>query len=297
MLLLIFLILCKNIGQEIDIKNWVSYLNKNTFLLLCLVILIPVNIGLECAKWHIILHPSIRLSKKELIGSVLVGYSVGFIMPNRLGSFIGRILFLYPDKRYEGSLKSMYNNFAQQLITLAAGTFVIHQLLNYKEMAVLDGYTIFFFILITLTLHLLYFIPSTFIVLLRKLFNTKMKNALDQLNQVHLYKRILIYLLSLIRYGVFTLQFVIALYVFELELSFNEAITGVLLTFLLTSIIPVLFLGKFLVRESVAIFIFSFWTLQDTQVFYASTLIWMANLVLPSLIGGIVLLNKRIKWR
>lgn len=296
-LILIFFLLWNNLRKDLDYNVWLSHLSVHYNLFLLLLFFLIINMGIEVVKWNTILNPDIQLTKKESISSVLVGYTIGFLMPNRVGAFLGRILFLYPEKRYEGSVKSIYNSLSQLLITLLTGFVSVLYISIFTDVPYFDLFSVVLFLPVLVLLHFIYFLPRIPIRFLRKFFSDKLKHALDAIDQVPFDKRLQVYVLSFLRYLVFVVQFLLALYIFEVEISFNEAVVGIMLTFLLTSMVPVFFFGKILIRESVAIFVFSIWKCGEVQIFYATTLIWLVNLVIPSLTGAFILLIHKIKTR
>ena len=77
------------------------------------------------------------------------------------------------------------------------------------------------------------------------------------------------------------------------ELSFVELFVGITLTYLFTTIIPTSVLGEIGIRGSVAMFIFEAFTPQVAIIFQVSLLIWIINIVAPTLIGSVILLNVR----
>tara|TARA_B100000768_G_scaffold61376_1_gene59489 strand:- start:626 stop:850 length:225 start_codon:yes stop_codon:yes gene_type:complete len=60
---------------------------------------------------------------------------------------------------------------------------------------------------------------------------------------------------------------------------------SVMLIFLFVSIIPTIVVAEIGVRGSVAIYVFSLFTFNSIGVFSSTLLLWIINLVIPSLIG------------
>ena len=63
-------------------------------------------------------------------------------------------------------------------------------------------------------------------------------------------------------------------------------------TFLLTTLIPSLFFGKLLVRESAALIVFAWAGLSVPVILAVSFSLWFINLALPASIGYIIWLRK-----
>lgn len=101
--------------------------------------------------------------------------------------------------------------------------------------------------------------------------------------------------ISALRYAVFTVQFALLLAVFARGLSWTDAIASIPATFLVATLIPTVMLTELGVRGSVAVALISPDSSQDHAVFLASTALWLINLGLPALAGGIILLAARIR--
>ena len=84
----------------------VSLLTQNAWLLLALLLL-PINYLLEAVKWRQLLRHAIRPGISSAVGHVLVGQASGFITPNRLGDYAGRVLGFAPEQRLEAAIATL----------------------------------------------------------------------------------------------------------------------------------------------------------------------------------------------
>jgi hypothetical protein len=91
--------------------------------------------------------------------------------------------------------------------------------------------------------------------------------------------------LSLLRYIVFSFQFLLLLYCFDVSLIFYKSLFLIMLSFLIVSIIPTIAIAEIGVRGSVAILLFSYFAVNPISVFSATISLWLINLVVPSIIG------------
>ena len=101
-------------------------------------------------------------------------------------------------------------------------------------------------------------------------------------------------LLSVLRYAVFTVQFLVLLMVFA-DLTITEALFAIPVAFLVSTLIPTVMLTELGVRGSVAVALISPQLAQDRGVFLASTALWLVNIAVPALAGSIILLMARIR--
>lgn len=61
-----------------------------------ILFLMPLNWAIETAKWQLLLSGTVSQSFGDALKSVLAGLNTGFVTPNRIGEFAGRILLLPP---------------------------------------------------------------------------------------------------------------------------------------------------------------------------------------------------------
>jgi hypothetical protein len=61
------------------------------------------------------------------------------------------------------------------------------------------------------------------------------------------------------------------------------------------TLIPSLFFGKLVVRESVAVFVFSYVGIETPLILIVAFLLWLINLAIPAGIGGLIWLNQSKK--
>lgn len=107
--------------------------------------------------------------------------------------------------------------------------------------------------------------------------------------------KILLY--SILRYIIFTSQYVLLILMFKVPVNVGTSFVLVSIVFLITAAIPTVALSELGVRGSVAIFVFGLWFQHQgvaeseytALVVTASALIWLVNIVLPAIIGSFFL--------
>lgn len=100
--------------------------------------------------------------------------------------------------------------------------------------------------------------------------------------------------LSVIRYAAFFAQFAIMLLLFsELNFSFHVA-SGVFLYFLFTTIIPMFSVIEAAVRTAIVLLVFVNALENSTVLVFCALMIWIINIVIPSIIGYFILLNEKL---
>lgn len=275
--------------------------NQWFFTLLSLsILLMPANWLIEAIKWRYLIHENEEISLKTSIRAVLAGLSISSISPNRVGEFFGRLFVLKETKFWQGVFITFIGSLAQTLTTLSVGVlsllyffFSCRSCFNAISIPI-SWISLFLWISIlgialSFTLYFrirwfIKFIPSSWV---------KIRKYSEILNTFSFKKLFLTSVLSLLRYTVFSLQFVILLWALNVPISLLHALLLVSIIFLLNTISPSIALLELGVRGSITILVFStyFNTFHtglfvfDLEVLLASSLIWLINILAPSAIG------------
>nr|WP_299205186.1 hypothetical protein [uncultured Brumimicrobium sp.] len=267
-------------------------LNIESFYFFILVFfLLPLNWGIELLKWQRILKVNkIYIVSNTLIQSLFSGVTTGIITPNRIGNFIGRMLFFKGKIRGQLILGTLYSNFAQFLSTITFGAISIiwfHEVLfsTYGELAT---YISCIILLIGLTFY--FVIPYVSLPSLK--FLNKKENLLKHF-QVNARQLVFpLFYLSSLRYLIFSFQFLLMLMAFGEPFSLL-LLAGVFFTYLVSTLIPSFVFGKLLIRETSGLVILSFVVENEMVIIVSSLLLWLINLGIPSLIGMFFIFRKK----
>ncbi len=260
------------------------------------VFLMGVNWGIEAWKWRCLVRPVQQVDVLRAFTATLAGTTIGLITPNRVGEFAGRVLFLDPEHRVQGSFATLLGSIAQFVVTLLLGgialTFNHYLQFSSAEPSAAWNVVVWSAFLIGCAAVFLFFSPGAFARLLVAIPWLKRyerhAHVLDTYTRQELVR---VFLLSLLRYAVFTLQFAIVL-VAVAGVEMAEALMAVPVVFLLTTLVPTMALTELGVRGSVAT---TFIAGDDMGIMVSTALIWFINLVVPAAVGGLILLVARIR--
>ena len=107
-------------------------------------------------------------------------------------------------------------------------------------------------------------------------------------------------MISFARYFLYTFQFILLIWAFDVPLTYFKAMIPISLTYLMMMIIPYITIAEIAVRGSVSVIIFEKWLIMNNfcssyamMVFSASTLLWIFNIAIPAIIG--LFLTHRLK--
>ncbi len=280
----------QNITQLwLDIKASFTTVN-HIYLILFAVLLVPVNIYLEGIKWKIQIKPIENISNWKSFISIFTGITAGMFFPNRMGNFLGRIFMLEKGDRIKAAMVTIVGGMGQMIATVSLGLlaslFFVNKYL--VLLIILTIFVIFILLLIYFNIHIL----KHFQFLIPKKFKDKTKEYLEVFSLYNKKELFKILIISFSRYFIYTFQFVLLIWVFNIPLTYINAMIPISCTYLLMMIIPFITITEIAVRGSVSIIVFEKWLIINKisssygiMVFSASSLLWILNIAIPSIIG------------
>lgn len=258
----------------------------NWYWLIPVFLLTFVNWGLEALKWKMGLEDVYGMSYKESWQSVIWGNMFSFITPNRAGSFLGRIILLPQRLRVVAIFRSFVINFYQLLITLVLGlvAMVFHPIpskvwadLNWKSFHWIWILLVCSFLLIALAFMLLNNQK------IGRFYFQLQKNIRRTLASGFIKKTPILITLSLLRYLVFVVQYLLLItFLFQVPVEMAW-VTGIVLSFFIIAIFPISVFSNIGVREQVFIWVFAPWL--DARIASICLIIWILNVLVPVLMG------------
>lgn len=100
---------------------------------------------------------------------------------------------------------------------------------------------------------------------------------------------------SLLRYLIFSTQFLILLLFFDAEIEVKTAFLTIFTMYFLASILPSIHLMDVAIKGSVALLLFSKLGIEDWKILTVTSLMWFFNLVLPVILGSYFILRFKPK--
>lgn len=288
---------------------------ENRFLQLLLMsfILLFFNLGIEALKWKFIANKIEETTFIKAFISVLAGNSVGIFTPNKTAEFLGRMMVFKPQNRLKIALSSIVGSYSQLLTTVLFGGFASIYLLTLFPQLVPTSLLRFPWLVvfgvgaISMGMLILYFkLPYLKYLLHRFPFLRKYNDNFEFFNTFSFNQLSLILGLSCLRYLVFLLQFVLLIVAFGIPMPLHLIAGMAALWFLIITIIPSFALTEIGIRGAVSIFLFGLYFdnigLSDNLmekhwemlVISASFLLWIINIVLPSVFGLFYIFKMRL---
>ena len=262
--------------------------------------LVPLNWGLEAWKWQrLARHLEPSHSYWRSLRAVLVGLTLGFATPNRVGDYAARILELHARRRLDAVGAVFLGRYAQLVATVLAGGagllyFIVKFYLNGYPAAQV-GVGLAFGLGGALALLPLYRsrLLLALLVLVRPLRRFRRYLAIMPTYSAATLHTVLG--ISGLRYAVFCGQFLLLLHAYGTRAALGPALAAVAGTFLFKSLVPSLnALADVGVRELSATHLFGLLGQPALPVLSASLSLWVINIALPSALGLLWLPGLRV---
>jgi hypothetical protein len=269
----------------------------NWFLFFLVDFMMGINWYLEAFKWKVLVDKYEKITLFQSMRATLSGITVSFFTPNRIGEFAGRVLHISPQSRLMAILATFIGSASQLLVTCLFGLFglalYLPSFLNLDQI-----YSILFLVAAIIICGILLNMFFHFGFLTKILHHLKMLRRFDRylavFEQYSRQELISIFLLSTLRYLVFTFQFIILVKMMGTDLPVFQLFGLISIVYLLLSFLPSIFLTELPVRGSVALYVIGQYSQNHLGILCASFSIWMINLVIPALIGAVSILYVRI---
>lgn len=311
---LVFLLLSYFIClQVVHQPNWRSSLDKvlgaatgrGQWRLWLVVAMMPLNWGIEARKWQLALRPLGGIPFRDAFRAIFTGTTMASFTPNRMGEYLGRLLYVEEGKRLASISLTIVCSIAQLLITLLVGMGGLLYLRPYVHQHAAGGAPHLEFWLncllgvvgvLAVSLTIIYFRLSRVLGILGKIpgsgkFLPYIK-VLENFEGVILLK---ILFLSFGRYLVFIVQYGLIFPVFGVFLSIGQVWGGVSVVFLMMAIVPTFtFLTELGLRWEAGIQVLELFSANAVGILSASFAIWVINLIIPALIGSLLILSIKL---
>ncbi len=262
-----------------------------------------VNWWLEIRKWQILVAPYEKVNFLSAFKAVIGSLAFGIATPNRVGEYGFRALYLSPQYRKTGVLLTILSSLSQLIFTLIGGVLAgIYWLSEHPEIRDLPSFAIWLFLGISLLvitsifLFISYFKLSYYQELSRRFgLLKKVIPAVSELKLITNSLRLRLLILSLLRYFVFLMQYIIVWRYFGADLHWYESLLSSAIIFLLMAFVPTIALAELGVRGQVSVWIAGIFTENFLAIVAGSAFIWFVNLFLPALCGSVLLWSFRVK--
>ncbi len=281
-----------------------AFSSKNTWPLVFLFALMIANWGIEAKKWQILVRPVEKLNLFRAFRAVLSGLSLSLFLPNGIGEYTGRIVYMKEGNRLRSVALTIVGSMSQVLVTFIAGIAGLIYLRHFtwQQSAQFEGLSLFWLdgimymiILGTLLLLLIYYKLSWLTSLIEKVpFIYKYKYLIESIEDFHHKELTKILLLSVTRFCVFVIQYLLLLHIFNVQVFWLDAVFTTCVLFLVLAILPTIPLADVGLRGEAGLQLFGIISANSLGIVATATGIWLVNLIIPSIFGSLFMLGVRI---
>ncbi|MEX1383090.1 hypothetical protein [Lutibacter sp.] len=264
-----------------QLKNQFSILFLNNgWLLIFLLLCTDANWLLEIVKWKTLASLEKKITFFEAFEQSFASLTASIITPNRIGEYGAKALFFESEKRKNIMGLNLIGNLSQLVVTIFFGCFgIIYFLMNYStEIPKINTQNSL--ILMLFLLILIYF--------RKKIKLSKIKTFL---NKIPKKTYVTVVILAILRYLIFTHQFYFLLFLLGIEIDYFTALPLIFSMYFIASILPSLTIFDWVIKGSVAIFLFGFVAVNELSIVTVTTLMYVLNFAIPALFGSIFVLN------
>jgi hypothetical protein len=219
---------------------------------------------------------------------------------------LGRVMYLHEGNRLKGVALTIVGSLSQTIITLSAGLVGLYLMEETVTGAITGILTktafvrrfphfgpiayelIFYGVMVGVVMMLIVYFELSYLTRLieRLPFVKKYSYLIEKLEDLHWKTLTRILSLSLARYVVFLVQFILLLQVFEVHIAFWQAAGLVSVFFLVLAVVPTVSTVELSLRAFAAVKLFGLVAVgKSFEIIATAAGIWMINLIIPALAG------------
>jgi MFS family permease len=270
--------------------------------LIAVFILMIINWGIEAFKWKISVQRIQQVSYFTAFKAILSGTSFSVTTPNRVGEYLGRVLYMNDGNRMKAISLTIAGSMSQLIITLFMGLLgfiLLHKPIEDSHVlsAIWIQVMIYGVLFVLIILTVFYLRLSWIIRWVDRLPGIRkyawLLKGLEDFNATLMLQ---ILSLSALRYLVFLIQYYLLFRLYNVDVSWWQGLWAVSVSFLIMAVIPTIALFTDLsLRGQVSLKLIGLFSGNNLGIGLTSVSIWFINLIIPALAGSLLILSiKRI---
>jgi hypothetical protein len=259
-----------------------------------------INWFFEALKFKLLISVEKEINIITSLKAVYVGNFTAFFTPDRLGTFIGRIIVLKNVEKLKITALTAVGNLGQLIATMVFGLLSLIYITLFEKPFVGLNQT-FFKVLLFVFIIILFFLISFYVkpvLVFNRLEKVRyIKNYIIRLSSLKRLKaslKIKVIIFSIMRFLVFYLQYFLIIQFLAVDFNAIYCLIFIGILYGIVTFIPSPFLGNFGSREALALYLTSATTLGILGPFISIS-VWLINVGVSTLIGGVILTLNKIK--
>ena len=261
------------------------------FWLFVIILLSTTNWIIEIKKWQYLASKVSKISFKNASKQSLISFSISLLTPNRIGELGAKALFFDNNQAKNIFSLSLIGTTTQMISSLIYGFLgVLGMLVFFSDrvaalLAHLQAFSQYNYVLIILIIAFVLLAGIIIITIKtkKKLLLTDWKNW-----QIPL-------LLSMIRYLVFSSQFLLIYQILSQEKNVVTVYISIMIMYFIATLIPMLAFVDWAVKATIAFWIFDNMHLSSEIAVFTVGIMWLLNFAIPFLVGLIWMWQSRFR--
>ncbi len=281
-------------GQK-ELISSISWTHTGSPWWLCLSILLMfINSSLESLKWYMLTNSVEPVGYARVLASYLAGISFSIITPNRIGEYPGRILYLGRSNTFRYINVSVLGIMAQLSgIYLFGLVGLVYYNLAFPSVIAKAGLAVC--LIVNIFIGIFYWKFEFWLPLMARIkWLRRFATYGRLLNRITTKSQFMVLGISLLRFMVFSAQYLSLLRWMNVIVPPLEGFCLAALFFWIMAVIPGIALTELGIRGKVSLFLFQAFSAGSLGILAATGALWLLNLIVPSLIGGVLIW--RMRW-
>lgn len=251
----------------------------------------PINWLIESIKWGRLIDVFQSLSLKQKYQSVFFGVSASILTPNRIGDYGGRLPYIDKENRIKALHASFVSSFYQTAVTLFFGILgLLIYISSLSKFGLTDSLYPILGVIILVYLFLLFKMKTTIKWVLNFNWASRQQESFNWFLGLRRSMLATIFSWAAFRYVIFLIQYLFVFSFFNSSFMLLELASGIAILYLFTTIIPSGVVTDLIIRGAIGLVIFTPIIQDEGVILWSIALIWIINLAIPALIGGILFL-------
>ena len=251
-----------------------------------MIVLTFFNWFFEILKWQNLVSIIKKISFAEASKQSLAALTASLFTPNRIGDYAAKAIYFDKPLRKRILLLNLLSNMAQMSTTILFGCIGAIIFMNTYGLDISR-----IKVMRLLTIIVIVSFLSIFGIKQFKIRGFEIKKITDFIKNISFEHHIKNILFSLIRYLIFSFQFYFLLQIFGVDVYYFNAMIVITTMYLMSSVIPTLFIFDVIVKGSIALYLFDIVGVNNLTILSIITLMWLLNFVLPSIFGSFYVLK------
>ena len=279
-------------NDQLSIQDFTNQLEQSVFksnksILIVLAFTI-CNWFFEILKWKILVSSIKKIALYDAFQQSLGSLTASLFTPNRIGEYGAKAIYFKKENRRKILLLNLLGNISQMSVTVVLGLIGLVYVATHFDVDIdFHRFRKIGYILVLVVLFLIGGSLKGF----KKIRGFYMDKIIDFIKKMPVSLHLKTILLSFVRYIIFSHQFYFLLTIFGVNVDYLTCMSLITSMYFLASIVPSLALLDWLVKGSVAIWVFSLIGVNELIIVTISLLMWLLNFGIPAVIGSYFVLN------